>query len=189
MSADDGELTLPPVAEEEEINQAIEESIEVSNVFVTSTGVTVEVSPMASQIVTSFIAKLPVPDPPLIEIPHSRGGSHTEKNYDDPDYLRKISERHAKVAVGIQNITLLKCVKILELPEGMDCYEEDSTWMEEYEAIFGMDPNDFSETTRHLEWLKWRVIVTEEDDDQVTEIARTKNPVGREEAAKLAESF
>jgi len=165
-----------------------EEKEERVTEMTTSTGVRVKVSTLPTQIIASFLSKLGVPEPPTFEV---KDGSQTriEKNFDDPDYLRRLTERSAKATVGMQNLVLLKCTTLLAFPEGFISYEEDTEWVEEYTSIMGDDPDELPKTTRYLEWLKWRVFISEDDEDTLREIARTKQVVDVEQVEKMAASF
>jgi len=192
MSENDVSAELTDDAKEE-VAIAVDETVgeeekEQVTEMTTTTGVRIRVSSLPSQIIASFLSKLTPPEPPTFEVKDGTK-TRTEKNYDDPNYLRQLTERAAKATVGMQNLMLLKCPTFLSFPDGFVPYEQDEAWIEEYTSVMGDNPDEFPPTIRYLEWLKWRVFISEADEDTLREIARTKHDVDVEEVEKLASSF
>ncbi len=125
--------------------------------FVTSTGAVIEAIEPPDNIMQRVLAQFPERDPPIITVVQ---GAKTwkEPNANDPDYIRKRRRRMVLLGEAVLKVNMFRGMVILELPKDQPKYEDDTEWIEEYEAI-GLDvPDKKQKTARYLEWLRYRIL-------------------------------
>jgi len=159
------ETTDKPLSleEDKELSAALDKASESMEqlpddfTFVTSTGAVIEAIEPPDNIMQRVLAQFPERDPPIVTITQ---GSKTwkEPNANDPDYVRKRRRRMVLLGEAVLKVNMFRGMVILELPKDQPKYEDDTEWIEEYEAI-GLDvPGKEQKTARYLEWLRYRIL-------------------------------
>ncbi len=171
----------------EEVIQDTEQASEGEHTVRTSTGALLRVSSPPDRLIQALWRKYPEPRVPMIE---RKDGTKTtlEPNPDDPAYLQAREERVWLVNDGIERITFLKGVEIVELPEGVPPFDKDDGWADEYEDLLGYPPPE-KRTARYMEWLNYRIVPNSADMNLITEVIRELSGVDEEDIEAAEESF
>jgi hypothetical protein len=80
----------------------------------------------------------------------------------------------------------MTCIDIVSLPEGMLDFDQDTEWLEEYAAL-GFSIEFSNRLERKLEWLTYRVIVSNADMAKIQDLS-TKLSGVTDEQLKAAEA-
>ena len=156
--------------------------------FVTSTGAVIEAIEPPDNIMQRVLAQFPERDPPIVTITQ---GSKTwkEPNANDPDYVRKRRRRMVLLGEAVLKVNMFKGMVILELPKDQSKYEDDTEWIEEYEAI-GLDvPGKEQKTARYLEWLRYRILPSAMDMEGLRKAGSRLEGISEEDIEAAAAKF
>jgi hypothetical protein len=126
----------------------------------TSTGALLRPKKLPDLLVQQLWSRFPIPQPPTVEV-RGHGKTWREPNPDDPTYRRALQQRTLDVGEAMLRLTLLRGVEVVELPANVLPYEQDTEWLEDMEYLGVTLPE--SKAGRYVEWLRYRVVVTNED--------------------------
>jgi hypothetical protein len=163
----------PLTAEEEkEIGAALDSASESMKqlpddfTYVTSSGAVIEAIMPPGNMMHRVLSQFPDPEPPMVEI-KSGGKKWMEANVNDPVYITKRRRRMVLLGEAMMKLNMFKGMRIVQLPKGVPPYEEDDTWVEEYEAIGIEAPAESEMSARYIEWLRYRILPSSVDMDEL----------------------
>jgi len=151
-----------------------------------SNGVRVLCKALPGYVVQRIWQQFPEPVPPMVEITEG-GKTWQEPNPDDPAFQAATRQRAMDLTEAIQRVTLLMAIEILELPEGILPYEEDTYWEAEYRWV-GL-PVPEAPNPRYVEWLCFRVITRSEDFELIQTTCNRVAGVTEEDLAAAEKLF
>jgi len=147
-------------AADELAGKALEKEGIQKSTLILASGAVVEARPVPDMVLQSLFSQYPEPSPPILET-EVRGKMIREANLNDPDYLVAVAERDRILSDAVLNLTLLRGLKILQLPLDVSPYEEDNEWEEELSDL-GIEIPE-KKTLRKLLWLRYRVAISTND--------------------------
>lgn len=180
--------------QQDELAQNIEDVVRENDVdeektrfLTTTTGAKIEILTPPDRLIQALWRKYPEPRVPMIE---RKDGSRTalEPNPDDPEYIRAVNDRTLLINDGVERITLLKGIRILELPPDVPAFENDEEFAEEFEDLMGYPPAT-QRTARYLEWLSYRILPASSDMLDIQRVAFEIIGVDAEDVAAAEDSF
>lgn len=135
-------------------------------------GVTVNVKKPSAVAVEGLQSRLlendPEPRPPMTYI-EDKG--REEPNPLDPDYQASLLAWSSRTGMRVTDVLLLTGTSAVNIPK--DMYEPDSSSLDGWLEALGLGlPDDASEHTRYLFWLKYYVATDEEFTDLSTELVK-----------------
>jgi len=149
-------------------------------------GAIVEAKPVPDMVLQALFSQYPEPKPPILET-DVRGKMIREANLSDPDYLTAVEERDKVLSDAMLNLTLLRGIKVLQLPSDVVAYEEDDEWEEELSDLGIEIPT--KKTLRRLLWLRYRVAISTNDLVKLQEESMRLSGVSEEEVAAAIARF
>ena len=141
-------------------------------------GAIVEAKPVPDMVLQALFSQYPEPKPPILET-EVRGKMIREANASDPDYLAAVEVRDKVLSDAMLNLTLLRGIKVLQLPSDVVAYEEDGEWEEELSDLGIEIPT--KKTLRRLLWLRYRVAISTSDLVKLQEEGMRLSGVSEEE--------
>ena len=147
-------------AADELAGKALEKEGAQKSVLTLASGAVVEARPVPDMILQSLFSQYPEPSPPILET-EVRGKMIREANLNDPDYLVAVAERDRILSDAVLNLTLLRGMKILQLPLDVSKYDEDDEWEEQLSDLGIQIPT--KKTLRRLLWIRYRVAISTND--------------------------
>lgn len=141
-------------------------------------GAVVEAKPVPDMVLQALFSQYPEPKPPILET-EVRGKMIREANLDDPDYLVAVDARDKVLSDAMLNLTLLRGMKVLQLPPDVFPYDEDDEWNEELSDLGIEIPT--KKTLRRLLWLRYRVAISTTDLVKLQEESMRLSGVSEEE--------
>ena len=123
-------------------------------------GAIVEAKPVPDMVLQALFSQYPEPKPPILET-DVRGKMIREANLSDPDYLVAVEARTKILSDALHNLTLLRGLKVLQLPPDVIEYDKDDEWEEELSDLGIEIPT--KKTLRRLLWLRYRVAISIND--------------------------
>ena len=111
-------------------------------------------------VLQSLFSQYPEPKPPILET-EVRGKMIREANLSDPDYLAAVETRDKVLSDAMLNLTLLRGLKVLQLPSDVSPYDEDDEWEEQLSDLGIQIPT--KKTLRRLLWIRYRVAISTSD--------------------------
>ncbi len=149
-------------------------------------GAIVEAKPVPDMVLQSLFSQYQEPKPPILET-EVRGKMIREANLDDPDYLAAVEARDKILSDAMLNLTLLRGLKVLQLPPDVVAYEEDDEWEEELSDLGIEIPT--KKTLRRLLWLKYRVAIATGDLVKLQEESARLSGTSEEEIQAAMQRF
>jgi len=140
--------------------KALEKEGAQKSVITLASGAVVEARPVPDMVLQSLFLQYPEPQPPILET-EVRGKMIREANMSDPDYLAAVAKRNGVLSDAVLNLTLLRGLKILQLPPDLPEYGEDDSWVEELSDL-GIEIPE-KKTLRKLLWMRYYVAVSTGD--------------------------
>lgn len=123
-------------------------------------GAVIKAKPVPDMVLQAMFSQYPEPKPPILET-EVRGRMIREANLSDPDYLIAVEARNRVLSDAMHNLTLLRGLKILQLPPDVVEYDKDDEWEKELSDL-GVDIPE-KETLRRLLWLRYRIVISPND--------------------------
>ncbi len=150
-----------------------------------STGAVVRVVTPKTKTLYKLHTENPEPKVPKVEI--EMGGKHIyQENPDDPDYKEALAAHRTKLYEAFTKFIVLTSVKVVSLPESMASYEEDTDWLEDFEAI-GLSTKFINAKERWLEWFFYRVAPDQEDLDKIQKASAELQGITEEQVQSATE--
>ena len=149
-------------------------------------GAVVEAKPVPDMVLQALFSQYPEPKPPILKT-EVRGKMIREANASDPDYLIAVEERDKVLSDAMLNLTLLRGMKVLQLPSDVSPYDEDDEWNEELSDLGIEIPT--KKTLRRLLWLRYRVAISTTDLVKLQEASMRLSGVSEEEIQAAMERF
>ena len=149
-------------------------------------GAIVEAKPVPDMVLQALFSQSPEPKPPILET-EVRGKMIREANLDDPDYLAAVEARDKVLSDAMLNLTLLRGLKVLQLPPDVVAYDEDDEWEEELSDLGIEIPT--KKTLRRLLWLRYRVAISTTDLVKLQEESMRLSGVSEEEIQAAMQRF
>lgn len=163
-----------------EAHDEAEKTYDPSEPFPLKCGAFVRAKALPEIFGQTLLKKFPRPRPPKVRIVDEEDGRERwEENPNDPAYLREEREWQTNMMSASLDLTLLRGVEIIELPEGMPSFDEDEEFAEEME-IFGFSLGGMSRSQRRLLWMKYRLFENEADLTEVMDRARELSGISEE---------
>jgi len=85
-------------------------------------------------------------------------------------------------------IVLMTCVTVISLPEGMLSFDEDTEWIEEMQML-GFSGEYSNRLERYMDWLTYRVVISNADMGKIHDMAAKLAGVTEEEIKAAEASF
>jgi len=149
-------------------------------------GAVVEAKPVPDMILQALFSQYPEPKPPILET-EVRGKMIREANLSDPNYLAEVEARDKVLSDAMLNLTLLRGLKVLQLPLDVVAYDEDEEWEEELSDLGIEIPT--KKTLRRLLWLRYRVAISTTDLVKLQEESMRLSGVSEEEIQAAMQRF
>lgn len=149
-------------------------------------GAVVEAKPVPDMVLQALFSQYPEPKPPILET-EVRGKVIREANLNDPDYLTAVETRDKVLSDAMLNLTLLRGLKVLQLPPDVFEYENDNEWEEELSDLGIEIPT--KKTLRRLLWLRYRVAISTTDLVKLQEESMRLSGVSEEEIQAAMQRF
>ena len=149
-------------------------------------GAVVEAKPVPDMVLQALFSQYPEPKPPILAT-EVRGKMIREANASDPDYLAAVEVRDRVLSDAMLNLTLLRGIKVLQLPPDVSPYDEDDEWEEELSDLGIEIPT--KKTLRRLLWLRYRVAISTTDLVKLQEESMRLSGVSEEEIQAAMQRF
>ena len=149
-------------------------------------GAVVEAKPVPDMVLQALFSQYPEPKPPILET-EVRGKMIREANASDPDYLTAVEVRDKVLSDAMLNLTLLRGIKVLQLPSDVSPYDKDDEWEEELSDLGIEIPT--KKTLRRLLWLRYRVAISTSDLVKLQEEGMRLSGVSEEEIQAAMQRF
>lgn len=149
-------------------------------------GAVVEARPVPDMVLQALFSQYPESKPPILET-EVRGKMIREANLSDPDYIAAVEARDKVLSDAMLNLTLLRGLKVLQLPPDVVAYEEDNEWEEELSDLGIEIPT--KKTLRRLLWLRYRVAISTTDLVKLQEESMRLSGVSEEEIQAAMQRF
>lgn len=179
------EITTATVNTSEMAAKVAESADVIEDTIKLVTGAVVRVHPMKDRVAFKLYQLYPEPKPPVVHISQN-GKEWDEANPNDPYYLAAKEKYRVDTYQAYMKLVLMTCIEIVSLPEGMPDFEKDTEWLEEYAAL-GFSTEFSNRLERRLEWLTYRIIVSNADMSKIQDLS-TKLSGVTDEQLKAAEA-
>lgn len=153
----------------------------------TSVGAVLRAKRLPDLLVQQIWARFPEPVPPTVEVTGAGGKKWREANPDDPAHRRAQQERTLAIGEAMLKMVLLRGVEIVQLPEGLPPFEEDTEWREDLEYLGAELPTSLA--GQKVEWMRYRIVVTNEDLTALQEACNKLAGVTEADVAAAMEIF
>ena len=173
-------------AADELAGKVLEKEQEVDSVLILVSGAVVEARPVPDMVLQTLFSQYPEPKPPILET-EVRGKMIREANLDDPDYLVAVEVRDKVLSDAMLNLTLLRGLKVLQLPSDVVEYDKDDEWEEQLSDLGIQIPT--KKTLRRLLWLRYRVAISTTDLVKLQEESMRLSGVSEKEIQAAMERF
>lgn len=167
--------------------KAVEADTTVTDMITMVTGAVVKVSPMKDRLALKLYQKFPEPKPPVVHIKQD-GKEWDESNPNDPDFLAAKELYKNNTYEAYTKIVLMTCVTVISLPEGMLSFDEDTEWIEEMQML-GFSGEYSNRLERYMDWLTYRVVISNADMGKIQDMAAKLAGVTEEEIKAAEASF
>lgn len=173
--------------EQDSANMVDELLTERKDVIVLSSGVSLKIKDkIRPSIIIDILSDVEEkrPEPPVVYLEKF---GREEVNFDDPDYLEKVSRWETVSAGRIADALILLGTEIESVPEGVD-WPADSGWIEIVETL-GFNLNRHSKSARYLAWVKHVAIEDQDDWMMITEAVGRQAGVTEADVKRAQNSF
>lgn len=163
--------------------EAVEKEADVNSVTF-STGVKLRIKSAALGILIKVMAYEPRPEPYRYE---REPDKMLMTNTDHPDYIKAVQAWEARQNEMLLNAIIGLATEIESKPRGMKGPDDDE-WMEIFEVL-KIQTLPENKRWRYLNWVLLNAVVTQEDFQKLTEVAKASGIAITEKAVAEAASF